>query len=175
MELQEIAEIVETMVLQQDYPGFEPRSLKLGLPEAAVKSSSKTFALALGHQSVYVKLAALRWFQDRPGIAKSYYKAIMGLLDHNDEWVRMEAVRTLEKINNAPDEVAVSVAALLRDSDVEVRKAAAKAVGKICSRGKGKEKLSVVLSSLQEAAFDQDAGVRWKAQKALRQLGEYVL
>ena len=66
MNLDKLAGVVEELIVQLDYPGFEPRSLKLGLPEELETMSAKTFASALGHQSVYVKLAALRWFQSGP-------------------------------------------------------------------------------------------------------------
>src|ERR1700734_1182097 len=154
MELAEFASVVETMILEHDYPGFEPRSLRLGLPQSALKSKAKMFASALGHDSVYVKLAALRWLQERPGVAKSCLSAIAGLLDNADEWVRLEAIHTIEKTASPPREVAVKVSSLLADSDVEVRKAAAKATGKLFS--KGIKESTEVLSSLHAAAKDQD-------------------
>lgn len=171
MELADLAEIVDNMIVQHDYPGSEVRALKLGLPEEALKSHAKVFVAALGHPSVYVKLAALRWFQDRPGVAKSFVKAIAGLLDNNDEFVRMEAARTIERIAAPPEEIAVQIAHLLQDSNAEVKKTAAKALGKICSKKKTKNE--VIVKSLRDAASDEDVEVRWKAQKALRQIGEY--
>lgn len=173
MELKDLAEIVDNMIVQHDYPGFEVRSLKLGLPEEVLKMHAKVFGQALGHESVFVKLAALRWFQDRPGVAKSFVKPIAGLLDNKDEWVKMEAARTIERVSSPPEDAAVKIAYLLSDPDVEVRKTAAKALGKICSR-KSNNKNEVIVKSLHDAASDEDAGVRWKAQKALRQIGEYA-
>lgn len=171
MELADLAEIVDNMIVQHDYPGFEVRALKLGLPEEALKMHAKVFVQALGHESIFVKLAALRWLQERPGVAKSYVKAIAGLLDHSDEWVRMEAVRTIERISSPAEEATLKIAELLRDPDVEVRKTAAKALGKICSKKSSKNE--TVVKSLRDACDDDDATVRWKVQKALRQMGAY--
>lgn len=171
MELADLAEIVDNMIVQHDYPGFEVRGLKLGLPEEAQKMHAKVFVQALGHESIYVKLAALRWLQERPGVAKSFVKAIAGLLDSPDEWVRMEATRTIERISNPSEEATVKIAELLRDPDVEVRKTAAKALGKICSKKSNKNE--AIVKSLRDAASDDDSAVRWKVQKALRQIGEY--
>jgi HEAT repeat protein len=172
MDLDALANIIETMVLQQDYPGFEVRSLKLGLPEKVLKAPKKIFAQALDHNNIHVKLAALRWFQERPGAAKSYTKSIAGLLGDNDEWVRLEAIRTLESLSTATNELAMKVIPLLRDQNVEVRKSAAKALGKISSKARPEN--DTVIDSLKAAACDRDAGVRFKAQKALRRLGYYT-
>jgi len=171
MELPELAEIVENMIVQHDYPGYEIRSLKLGLPDAALRSHARVFAQALGHESVFVKLVALRYFQEKPGLAKSYLNAICGLLDSPDSWVRMEATRTLERIQSPPENTATKLSPLLKDDDIEVRKTAAKALGKVCSKMKTKD--DAVIQALHDAAEDKDAGVRWKAQKALRLIGEY--
>jgi hypothetical protein len=54
MNVQAFADFVETMIVQHDYPGFEPRSLKLGLPDVLNKAGSKMFAEALAHDSVFV-------------------------------------------------------------------------------------------------------------------------
>lgn len=172
MELEGFADLVENMVLQHDYPGFEPRSLKLGLPEAVLRLPTRLFVEALGHPNVYVKLAALRWFQERPGIAKSHVRAIAGLLQSQDEWVRMETIKTVERINGVAPEIIYMVADLLQDPVVEVRKAAAKAAGKVGVRLKsGDDRLVRALKEV--AANDSDSGVKWKAQKALRLLGAY--
>jgi vesicle coat complex subunit len=166
MELDRFAEIVEDMILQHDYPGFEPRSLRLGLPSEVLRMHTKTFASALGHANVYVKLAALRWFQERPGMAKSYINAIIGLLDNADEFVRMESVKTIEKVHDLSPDSIVKMTTLLKDQEVEVRKAAAKALGKLGSRSKQKD--PAVLDALREAARDSNPEVRMKAQKAVR-------
>ena len=171
MDLDMLAAIVDNMILQHDYPGFEPRSLKLGLPEQAYKASAKTFAQALAHDSVYVRLAALRWFQEKPGMAKTHIHRIINLLSDKDEWVRKETVRLLEKISSPPDDVGIKISQLLKDADTEVRKEAAKALGKILPKLKKMD--SEILASLHAAAEDREVEVRWKAQKALRQLGEY--
>src|SRR5215813_11565290 len=99
MNLAQLVETIETMILQHDYPGFEARALNLGLPEDALNSSSKVFAEALKYDNVYVKLASLRWFQGRAGMARSHSSEVVALLDDSDEWVRAEAVRTLERGN----------------------------------------------------------------------------
>lgn len=168
MEVEELAEIVETMALQHSYPGFDVRSLQLGLPEAAVNSPVKLFGQALKHDSVVVKLAALRWFWQRPGVAKRYVQAIAALFSDQDEWVRREAVRALGRVAGVEDKYAIEASRLLADSDAEVRKAAAQAIGKLgCTNEE-------VLASLRKAAEDADVEVRWKAEKALRKLGEYA-
>jgi HEAT repeat protein len=166
LELDRLAEVVDDLIVQLDYPGFEPRGLRLGLPEDVQRMPTKTFANALGHESIYVRLAALRWFQERPGMAKSYLKAVCGLLESTDEFVRMEAVRTVERVHDVPAETVVAIAKLLQDENVEVRKAAAKAAGKLGSRLKPKSQ--AVLDALQAATNDANPEVRMKVQKAVR-------
>lgn len=173
MDVDKLANIVDTMILQHDYPGFEPRGLKLGLPEEIEGMSAKTFSNALGHQNVFVKLTALRWFQERPGVAKSYLNAILGLIDNDDEWVRMESIRTVEKMSKLPDNVGAVVAKRLTDEIVDVRKASAKALGKILKRSVTKN--AEVIDALKQATQDSDVEVRFKAQKALRNIGEFVV
>lgn len=173
MNVDRLADVVEELIVQLDYPGFEPRSLKLGLPEELESMSAKNFGNALGHKSVYVKLAALRWFQERPGVAKSHLSAILGLVDSNDEWVRMESIRTVEKMSKLPAHVGVIVSKGLKDESVEVRKASAKALGKILKRSVTKD--VSVIDALKEATQDSDVEVRFKAQKALRNIGEFVV
>jgi hypothetical protein len=170
MELDRFAEIVEDMIIQHDYPGFEPRSLRLGLPSELLRMHTKTYASALGHANVYVKLAALHWFQERPGMAKSYLNAIIGLFDNDDEFVRMESVKTVEKMHDLSLDTMVKISALLKDQDVEVRKAAAKALGKLAS--KSKQKNPAILDALKEATRDANPEVRMKAQKAVRLIGQ---
>lgn len=165
----DLAEFVENMVLQHDYPGFEPRSLKLGLPESLNKSSPRFFSQALGHPSVYVKLAALRWFQERSGQSRSHEKAIAGLLADEDDWVRMESLRALERLRTKDASIIELMAPLLKDKNSEVRKTAAKALGKVCSANK----VAIAVQALRDAADDPEPEVRWKVQKALRMLGEY--
>jgi HEAT repeat protein len=166
LELDRLAEVVDDLIVQLDYPGFEPRGLRLGLPEEIQRMPTKTFAHALGHESVYVRLAALRWFQERPGMAKSYLKALCGLLDSSDEFVRMESIKTVEKIHDVPADAVIEIAKLLKDENAEVRKAAAKAVGKLGSRLKPKSQ--AVLDALQAATNDANPEVRMKVQKAVR-------
>ena len=171
MNVETLADFVENMVLQHDYPGFEPRSLKLGLPDSLNKASAKVFYDALGYPNVYVKLAALRWFQERPGLGKGHERAIAGLLDNEDSWVRRESLRTLERLQIKNEEIIVMMSPLLADPDSEVKKAAAKALGKLCA--KRTKKIELVTTGLQAAAKDADPEVRWKAEKALRMLGAY--
>jgi HEAT repeat protein len=166
MELDHFAQLVDDMIIQHDYPGFEPRSLKLGLPDEANRMPAKTFARALGHANVYVRLAALRWFQERPGMAKPHLAAIVGLFQGQDEFVRMEAVNTVSKIPSLGADVILQVTPLLRDSTIDVRKAAAKAVGKMASRLK--QPNVEILQALKEAASDSNPEVRMKVQKAVR-------
>lgn len=173
MDIEKLANVVDTMIIQHDYPGFEPRGLKLGLPEELEGMSAKTFGNALGHQSVYVKLTALRWFQERPGVAKAHLSSILGLIDSDDEWVRKEAIRTVEKMWKLPAHVGGIVSKCLTDEAVEVRKASAKALGKILKRSVTKD--TSVIDALKLATQDKDIEVRFKAQKALRNIGEFVV
>ncbi len=166
MELERLAEIVDDMIVQHDYPGFEPRALKLGLPEEVLHMHTKTFANALGHSSIYVRLAALRWFQERPGMAKSYIGAIVGLLDHEDEYIRIEASRTLERFQTVTGDTLLRIAKLLKDERPNVRKAAAKSLGKLGSRMKQKD--GAIIEALQAASTDADPEVRMKVLKAVR-------
>lgn len=167
-ELEKFAAIVEDMIVQLSYPGFDERSLKLGLSDSIGKLPPRTYAEALHHDSVVVKLAALRWFQERPGIAKSHLKVIGDCLKDPDEWIRRETIQCLEKIEKIDETLLADVCTLLSDRDGEVRKAACKALGKIGGKS------SSVIEALQKAAEDADHQVRWKAQKALRKLGAYA-
>jgi HEAT repeat protein len=168
MEINELTEIVETMAEQHSYPGYDVRSLSLGLPESVTRASCRLFATALTSDRVLVKLAALRWFYERPGDAKRYVRQIAQVMNDADEWVRLEAVRSLGRVSKIDSSMAIAVSELLKDPDAEVRKAAAKSCGKLnCSDEQ-------VLANLRQAALDTDTEVRWKAQKALRQLGAYV-
>ena len=169
MELEELADIVENMALQHDYPGFDIRTLKLGLPASVLKAPPKLFGQALRHDSAVVRLAALRFFIDKPGSATPFYRVIGERLNDTDEVVRSEAVHCFERMHKVEKSIAVEIAALLKDEHTLVRKCAAKALGKIGLKDEE------VVSSLKEAAqSDKDHEVRWKAQKALRLLGAYV-
>jgi hypothetical protein len=171
MNLEQLVDTIETMILQHDYPGFEARSLNLGLPEEALKSSAKVFAQALKYDSVFVQLASLRWFQARPGMARNQTEAIVTLLVHPDEWVRAEAIKTLERANVQDTGIIVKISSLLKDPSEMVRQEAAKACGKLLSKSSSKN--GEVIASLRVAATDPSEKVRWKAQKALRLLGAY--
>lgn len=168
MDLEKFAEIVEDMALQHDYPGYDIRSLKMGLPLEVVNSTHKLFKDGLKHENALVRLASLRWFQERPGVAKQYVRVLDYALEDPDEWVRMEATLCLERIGNVDSKIAIHISTLLGDSSIPVRKAAAKALGKLGCRDQ------VVIDELKKATEDSDHEVRWKAQKALRQLGAYV-
>lgn len=167
-DLNSLAELVEDMILQLSYPGFDARSLKLGLPEEVNRAPAKTFANALQHGNVYVRLAGLRWFQERAGIARTHIRAIEKCIDDEDEWVRREAVLCIERLEHVEDSVIQHVVTRLEDSDVEVRKGAAKALGKLGNKSQS------VIAALKNAAEDKDVEVRFKAQKALRKLGGYT-
>lgn len=168
MDIRELVEIVENMAVQHAYPGFDVRSLKLGLPDSVTKGGARLFVSALHQPNPLVRLAALRWFWDRPGDAKRHVQDICALLEDADEWVRLEAVRDIGRIDIRDESVALRVAKTLEDPSVEVRKAASKTCGKLAC------KADPIIMALQKAAEDSDTEVRWKAQKALRQLGAYV-
>jgi HEAT repeat protein len=168
MELNQLAQIVDDMAVQHEYPGYEIRSLKMGLPIDAIRSGGKLFNAALKHENPLVKLAGLRFFQEKHGIGKQFVRPIADLLSDSDEWVRAEAILCLERIGKVDDKTAVRIAELLGDEHAMVRKGAAKALGKLGCRNEE------VINGLQKATEDPDHEVRWKAQKALRQLGAYV-
>ena len=150
MDLDKLSEIVEEMILQHDYPGFEARALKLGLPESITKAPAKVFSQAFGHPSVFVKLAALRWFQEKPGLVKNYLSAVDGLLDDKDPFVRLESVHLLERYPEPTKHMVVHIASLLQDEDPDVQRSAAKACGKMCKKLKIKDE--TVIDCLKKAA-----------------------
>lgn len=167
MEIQELKTIINEMAIQHAYPGFEMRSLKLGLPQRAVKSPARLFCLALKQGDPLVRLAALRWFQDRPGDAKRNVSSIAPILHDEDEWVRIEAVRAIEHVSDPDVQIIEEVAKLLLDSSIEVQKEAAKACGKFQCKSE------TVINLLKLAAQSKHTEVRWKSQKALRKLDMY--
>jgi hypothetical protein len=171
MNLEELADIVDTMIIQHDYPGFEPRALILGLPSEAVNAPAKVFGQALGHDSIYVQLTALRWFQVHNGVVKNYLPRLLDLLASTDEFVRVEAARTIERANLNDPKTLLALAASLKDPQEMVRTAAAKALGKLLSKAPVQN--PDIVAALKEAAADPDEQVRWKAQKALRKMGAY--
>lgn len=167
-ELVKFAEYVDDMVLQLSYPGFERRSLKLGLPDSVGKLPPRVYANALQHENTLVKLAALRWFQERPGIAKSHLAQVSLCLKDPDEWVRRETVQCLEKFDSVDEKLLTQLSEMLVDPDQEVRKETAKALGKLGGKSE------IVIEALKRASEDENHEVRWKAQKALRKLGAYA-
>jgi len=187
-ELDSLVDFVTNMIIQHDYPGFEPRSFRIGLPEQLVSANSRLFASALEHESVYVRLVALRWFQEKPGAIKPYINDILALLGNADEWVRMEATITLERYQHPGPAIASSVAELLEDQYPLVRREAAKALGKMLAKFKDNSNskdpaknaardlhLEPIVESLKNALRDdEDAQVRQKAEKALRKSGAYA-
>lgn len=171
MTLKALAQFVETTITQNDYPGFEARALKIGLPESLCRSGARLFASALLHESIFVKLAALRWFQANPGIGKAHEQAVAKLTADDDYWIRLEAVSALEKLHSSDDTILLAVASRLEDPVAVVRKAAAKALGKLLSASK-KDNANII-EALLNAAKDADGEVRFKAEKALRLSGYY--
>ncbi|MBS1990721.1 MAG: HEAT repeat domain-containing protein [Cyanobacteria bacterium SZAS LIN-3] len=174
----ELAQFVDDMIIQHDYPGFEPRAFKIGLPEHIVQSPSRLFGDALGNESIYVRIAALRWFQEKTGAIKPYIKAISGLTAHEDPWVRFEASQALERYHHPTVEIATTIAALLKDSEAFVRRGAAKGLAKVLPKLKENrvkdEELEGVVAALKEALADSDGQVRQKAEKALRRGGTFA-
>ncbi len=187
-DLDSLADFVSNMIIQHDYPGFEPRSFRIGLTEQLLKSNSRLFADALVHENVYVRLVALRWFQEKPGAIKPYINSILALLGNSDEWVRMEATITLERYQHPGPAIATAVSELLEDQYPFVRREAAKALGKMLAKFKENsnskdsaknatrdQQLEPIVDSLKNALRDdQDAQVRQKAEKALRKSGAYA-
>lgn len=177
--LDELTEFVDNMIVQNSYPGFEARGFRIGLPERFNSAGSRVFAQALGSSSVYVRIVGLRWFQDMPGTIRPNLKAIYGLLDSPDEWVRSEALTTLERFGSPNAETAYLAAKLLEDENVMVRKSAAKALSKILPRARQAKEATATKEShlqaseelLKKAMMDKDPQVRQKAEKALRKSG----
>ncbi len=167
MDLNKLADLVEQMSIEHSYPGYDVRSTHLGMPDSVTKSPARLFGLALEHESVMVKLVALRWFYDRPGDAKRYQKTLLELLASPDEWVRLETAKTISRIHKVDEQTAIAVSQLLSDPNMEVRKHAAKALGKLGHKN------PEIIENLQKASSDSDREVRWKAEKALRLLGAY--
>jgi hypothetical protein len=175
---QELAQFVDDMIIQHNYPGFEARAFKIGLPEHIVQSPSRLFGDALGHESIYVRIVALRWFQEKAGAIKPYIKAICGLTAHEDPWIRFEAGQTLERFQHPTVDMATTISSLLKDKEPFVRRGAAKALAKVLPRLKESKvpdaQLEVVVAALKEALVDQDGQVRQKAEKALRRGGTFA-
>lgn len=172
MNLEKLAEVVDDMIIQHDYPGFEPRALILGLPDEINKAPTKVFGDALSHENVFVKLAALRWFQERPGLARNYMiKHVVGLLSDSDPFVRMEAIRLVERGTDPNQDMVLKISTLLQDENPEVQRSAARACGKLCKKLKIKNQ--TIIDNLQEAANAPDSQLRGKAEKALRKIGVY--
>ncbi len=185
MKLKDLEEAVENMIVQHDYPGYEARSLKLALPNVFSNASAGIYVKALGSHSVYVQLAALRWFQNKPGLVKTHAKLIVALLDSPDTWVKTEATRTIEITKGTELDVIVKICQLLKDPDIMVRKEAAKTLGTFGkelsnkpanSKSKTPEKSStkeIIINALKESCEDSELDVRRKVIKSLRKLGAF--
>ena len=186
MELKELEELVENMILQLSYPGFNARSLNLALPLTATEAPVKLYVQALSSESTNVKLSALRWFQNRAGAAKHHIKTIAHLLKNSDPWVRKEAIKTIEITKSSDPLVISEICLLLKDEDQIVRIEAAKSLGSLGKElpslnNPNQEKKSTsisdlketIINSLQEATDDSVLEVRRKAIKALRKLGAF--
>lgn len=171
MSIETLEKFVDDMIVQSDYPGYDPRSLKIGLTQELEKAPTKMFGEALLNQSIYVQLAAIRWFQERPGYLKPYVKKLLALLDSEDYWVRLESIRALERMTTPSEEIACKISSLLFDKEIEVQKAAARGLGKVGKRLKIKD--GEVVEALNKAALDGENEVRRKAEKALRKMGVY--
>lgn len=169
MKLSELEEIVDNIILQHSYPGFESRSLKLSLPLAISQLPASLYLTALNSHNVFVQLFSLRWFQTRPGIARNHAVAVAALLDDRDPWVRLEAIRTLEMSKALADEAILKITSLLTDPDELVRTEAAKACGCISTPSLEHK----IVCALQEASHDPAQSVRRKAVKSLRKLGAF--
>lgn len=170
--LEELVQIIDDMIVQHDYPGFEPRALKLGLPDWARKVPAKTFAKCLAHESVFVRLAALRWFQDSPGKIKPHIQKIYRSLEDSDPYVRLEAVSCLETLRQADDEMIEKIAILANDQDLDVQREVAKALGKLSLRAKNTPVCNSALQALDKLCQSKDPQLRLKAQKAIRKIQE---
>ncbi len=171
MTLEALAEFVDDMIVQNDYPGFEPRSYKIGLSQELLKGPTKVFGQALGHPSVYVKLVALRWFQERPQYLKPYTRPVLAMVDDEDKWLRMESIMALERLHSPTMEMAEQISKRLFDEEIAVQQVAARALGKMGKRLKLKD--GEVVEALNKVAQEGDALVRRKAEKALRKIGLY--
>lgn len=171
MTIKSLAQFVDDMIVQNDYPGFEPRAYKIGLSQDLLKGPAKLFGQALDHDSIYVRLVALRWFQERPQYLKPYIRPVLAMVDSEDHWLRMESIMALERLHQPSEEIAGKVAAHLFDAEIVVQQVAARALGKIGKRLKLKE--GVVIDSLTQVARDGDPLVKRKAEKALRKIGVY--
>lgn len=190
MELKDLEEIVDNIILQHDYPGFEPRSLKIALPQAINEAPVRLYRAALNSKNVFVKLVSLRWFQTRLGVAKNLATPIVAQLENADAWVRLEAIRTIQTAKIWEDNSILKIVSLLKDPDEQVRMEAAKACGCLAKdmkkftkakSGSGKHKESTmtnsmqekIIAALQEASNDSAQSVRRKAIKSLRKLGAF--
>lgn len=182
--LDELSDFVGELLVQYDYPGFESRGFRIGLPDRFNQGGSRLFAAALQHPSVIVRIVGLRWLQDHPGNIKPHVKEITRLLDDQDEWVRFESLGALERFAQPASGNALSCAARLKDESVMVRRGAGKALSKVLPRVNDKlakelnevreKNLSETRSLMHQALEDKDVQVRQKVEKALRRSGELV-
>jgi HEAT repeat protein len=171
--LEELVQKIDDMIVQHDYPGFEARALKLGLPEWARNLPAKTYSKCLKHESVFVRLAALRWFQEAPGKIKPHIELIYRSLEDSDPFVRLEAICCLETLRQADDEMIEKLAALADDNDIDVQRGLAKALGKLTLRTtKNARNNACALQALDKLCQSKDPQLRLKALKAIRKIQE---
>lgn len=171
MELIELEELIDNMILQLSYPGFDAKAFNLALPDAANKAPAKLFSQALDSKNVIVQLTALRWFQMRSSAAKNCLKSIVSLLQHEDPWVKKEAIKTIEGTKVIASEVLKKICYLLKDENPDVRKEAAKSLGNLAKEIDGvKSEKDMIIEALKESSEDPVLEVRRKAIKALRKL-----
>lgn len=172
MQLKDLEEIVDNMILQHDYPGCEPRALNIALPQAISQAPARLYLAALDSNNVFVKLVSLRWFQTRPGAARSHARSIVAQLENADPWVRLEAIRTITVAKIWEDSSILKVSSLLKDADEHVRAEAAKACGGMFQKANSLLE-DKIIAALQEASHDTAQSVRRKAIKSLRKLGAF--
>ncbi len=164
--IENLTEFVTSTINETSYPGFESRSFKLGLPLEYNNAPTSLFLLALKSDNIYVQLAALRWFQEKPNQAFSHQEAIMNFLKSNDEWLRFESIKTIQKMHSPKISFAKAISPLIFDESVFVKQEAIKAISKIMVKLKSQD--NEILASLEKAALDKDHEVKRKALKAIR-------
>ena len=136
MELKYLEDIVDDMIVQHNYPGFELRSLNLSLPQSLHDAPLRLYVQALKSKNLYVRLVALRWFQAKPGLAKNHSKEISSKLEDNDPFVRLEAIRTIEIAKTDDKQTALKIASLCKDPEESVRIQAVKSCGHMLKNGR---------------------------------------
>ncbi len=164
--LEHLSEFIIDTITQSDYPGFEAKAFRLGLPIQYHNAPASLFLKALKSDNIYIQLAALRWFQEKPNQTFSHQDAILNFLKSNDIWLRFEAIKTIERMSSPKENLAVALSPLMLDESAMVKQEAIKAFGKIIRKLKiNKPEL---LTNLEIASQDKNHEVKRKALKALR-------